>query len=314
MTTSRPPTTGGMDDSTPYSPATDVADGQSDARATKLSVPALAALVVGSMVGSGIFALPQNAAEVTAAGPAIIGWIITAVGMFALARVFQDLANRRPDLDAGVYAYARALFGRLIGFISAWGYWFSAWVGNIAYFVLLFGTMSIWFGGFEDGTTWVAIICASILLWLLHTLVLSGVKQAAFVNTIVTLAKLVPIVLFVILAIVFFSFETFKLDFWGTQGFGSIFEQTKHMMLLTVWVFIGIEGASVYSAHARKRSDVGKATIGGFVTVLLLLMLVNLLSLGVMSRPEVAALDDPSMAGLMAEMIGKPGAIIISVG
>lgn len=313
MAKSTPPQYGGNDSSS-YSQVTNVPETGSEVRVTSLSVPALAALVVGSMVGSGIFALPQNAAEVTAAGPAIIGWIITAIGMFALARVFQDLANHRPDLDAGVYAYARALFGRLIGFISAWGYWFSAWVGNIAYFVLLFGTMSIWFGGFEDGTTWVAIICASILLWLLHTLVLSGVKQAAFVNTIVTLAKLVPIVLFVIIAIIFFKMDTFTLDFWGTEGFGSIFEQTKGMMLLTVWVFIGIEGASVYSAHARKRSDVGKATVGGFITVLLLLMLVNLLSLGVMSRPEVAALEDPSMAGLMAEMIGKPGAIIISVG
>ena len=267
------------------------------------------------MVAGGIFNLPQNIAVTTAAGPAMIGWIITAIGMCALALCFQNLSRRRPDLDAGVYAYARALLGRLVGFLSAWGYWFSAWVGNIAYFVLLFGTMSIWFGGFGSGTTWTAIICASVLLWLLHTLVLRGVRQAAIVNTIATIAKLVPIALFIVLTFVGFKYDLFVTDFWGTDGaLGSIFTQTKGMMLVTVWVFIGIEGASVYSARAKRRDDVGRATVFGFVAVLALLMLVNLLSLGVMQRAQVAGLSDPSMAGVLESVIGRPGTLLVSVG
>ncbi|MDO5700663.1 MAG: basic amino acid/polyamine antiporter [Bowdeniella nasicola] len=282
----------------------------------KLTFAPLLALVVGSMVGGGIFNLPQNVAETTAAGPAVIGWIITAIGMCCLALVFQNLANRRPDLDAGVYSYAKALFGQLTGFFSAWGYWFSAWVGNIAYFVLLFATLSLWFGGFGDGTTWAAIIGASVLLWLLHGLVLAGVRQAAIINTIATIAKLVPIGLFVILAIYGFKYDLFATDFWGTgdADLGSILDQTRGMMLVTVWVFIGIEGASIYSARAKKRSDVGKATVIGFLAVLALLMLVNLLSFGVMERAAVAGLDDPSMAGVLEHVIGRPGTIIVSVG
>ena len=83
---------------------------------TKLRLAALIALVVGSMIGGGIFSLPQNMAASASAGAILIGWAITAVGMLALAFVFQSLANRKPELDAGVYAYAKAGFGDYMGY------------------------------------------------------------------------------------------------------------------------------------------------------------------------------------------------------
>ncbi|MBC3491054.1 amino acid permease, partial [Pseudomonas taiwanensis] len=107
----------------------------------KLRLGALIALVVGSMIGGGIFSLPQNMAARADVGAVLIGWAITAVGMLALAFVFQTLANRKPELDSGVYAYAKAGFGEYMGFSSAWGYWISAWLGNVGYFVLLFSTL-----------------------------------------------------------------------------------------------------------------------------------------------------------------------------
>ena len=73
--------------------------------------------------------------------------------------------------------------------------------------------------------------------------------------------------------------------------------QVKNMMLVTVWVFIGIEGAAVYSQRAAKRKDVGRATVLGFAGVLALLLLVNLLSYGLMAQAELAGVPDPSMAG-----------------
>src|SRR6478672_9881301 len=87
----------------------------------KLRLGALVALVVGSMIGGGIFSLPQNMAASAGVGAVLIGWGITAVGMLTLAFVFQTLANRKPDLDGGVYAYAKAGFGDYMGFSSAWG-------------------------------------------------------------------------------------------------------------------------------------------------------------------------------------------------
>ena len=110
-----------------------------------LGLAALTAIVVGSMIGSGIFALPSQMAGSAAPGPLLIGWLITGVGMLMLAFVFQTLASRKPQVDGGVYGYARAGFGNYIGFTSAFGYWMSAWVGNVAYLVLLFSTLGYFF-------------------------------------------------------------------------------------------------------------------------------------------------------------------------
>ena len=282
----------------------------------QLKLSALVALVVGSMIGGGVFSLPQNMAASASAGAILIGWAITAVGMLSLAFVFQTLANRKPELDAGVYAYAKAGFGDYMGFSSAWGYWISAWIGNVSYFVLLFSTLGYFFPMFGEGNTLPAVIGASVVLWGVHMLVLRGIQQAAFINLISTIAKIVPLLLFVVIAAVAFHLDVFTADYWvqGTTVLGSVMQQVRNMMLVTVWVFIGIEGASVYSARAERRSDVGKATVIGFVSVLALLVLVNVLSMGIMSQAELAGLKNPSMAGVLEQVVGRWGAILISVG
>jgi arginine:ornithine antiporter/lysine permease len=282
----------------------------------KLKLGALVALVVGSMIGGGIFSLPQNMAASADVGAVLIGWAITAVGMLTLAFVFQTLANRKPDLDGGVYAYAKAGFGDYMGFSSAWGYWISAWLGNVGYFVLLFSTLGYFFPIFGEGNTVAAIIGASVLLWAVHFLVLRGIKEAAFINLVTTVAKVVPLLLFVLIAIFAFKLDIFTADIWGLKNpdLGSVMNQVRNMMLVTVWVFIGIEGASIFSARAEKRSDVGKATVIGFITVLLFLVLVNVLSLGIMTQPELAKLQNPSMAAVLKHVVGEWGAVLISVG
>lgn len=282
----------------------------------KLKLGALVALVVGSMIGGGIFSLPQNMAASAGVGAVLIGWGITAVGMLTLAFVFQTLANRKPDLDGGVYAYAKAGFGDYMGFSSAWGYWISAWLGNVGYFVLLFSTLGYFFPIFGEGNTPAAIIGASILLWAVHFLVLRGIKEAAFINLVTTVAKVVPLVLFALICLFAFRLDIFTADIWavGTPELGSVMNQVRNMMLVTVWVFIGIEGASIFSSRAEKRSDVGKATVIGFITVLLFLVLVNVLSLGIMTQPELAKLQNPSMAAVLEHVVGHWGAVLISVG
>ncbi|WP_347484754.1 arginine-ornithine antiporter [Vandammella animalimorsus] len=282
----------------------------------KLRLGALTALVVGSMIGGGIFSIPQNMAAGAAAGAVLIGWGITAIGMLMLAFVFQTLANRKPELDNGVYAYAKAGFGNYLGFSSAWGYWISAWLGNVSYLVLLFGTLGYFFPAFGEGNTTAAIIGASLVLWFVHALVLRGIKEAAFINLVTTITKVVPLLTFIALVGLAFKMDVFTADFWGrgNAGLGSVLTQVKSMMLVTVWVFIGIEGASVYSARAQTRSDVGKATVLGFIGVLLLLVMVNVLSAGVMSQPELAKLKNPSMAYVLAHVVGAWGAAFISIG
>jgi arginine:ornithine antiporter/lysine permease len=282
---------------------------------TKLRLGSLTALVIGSMVGSGVFSLPQNMAA--GAGPLaiLIGWAITAIGMLALVFVYQSLAVRRPELDAGPYAYAKAGFGPFIGFNSAWGYWISAWVGNVSYAVIVFSALSYFFPAFGDGNTWQAVLGASILLWIIHFLILAGIRQAAIVNTIVTVAKIAPVVLFIGIVGVAFKLHVWTLDFtgFGNATLGSIAAQVKSTMLVTLWVFIGIEGASVFSARAERRKDIATATVLGFFTCLALYALVSLLSLGILSQPELAALKNPSMAGVLASVVGPWGAVLINL-
>ena len=285
-----------------------------------VGLPALTAIVVGSMIGSGIFALPSQMAGSAAPGPLLIGWGITGGGMLMLAFVFQTLAQRKPEVDGGVYGYARAGFGNYIGFTSAFGYWASAWMGNVAYLVLLLATVGTFIPAFEGGTTVPAIIGASILLWIVHYLTLRGVQTAAFVNTIVTIAKVVPILTFIAVAAIGFQAGLFSTDLWGAhtridgEPLGPAMAQIKAMMLVTVWVFIGIEGAAVYSRRSARRSDVGRATVMGFLGVLALLLLVNFLSYGLMRQAELAGLPDPSMAGLMKDQVGSWGSTFIAIG
>jgi arginine:ornithine antiporter / lysine permease len=278
-----------------------------------LPLPLLTAIVIGSMIGSGIFALPQNTAAGAGAGAVLIGWLISGVGMLCLAFVYQTLAWRQPALDNGVYAYARASAGEYVGFNAAWGYWVSAWIGNVGYLVILFGALGTFVPAFGEGNTPAAIAAASVLLWVMHFAILRGVHGAAVLNAVTTVAKVLPLVVF--LAIVLLAFQTpvFTADFWGKPELGAVMEQVKSTMLITVWTFIGIEGASVISGRAKSRADVGRATLLGFVIVLVLLMGVSLLSLGILSQPDLAALKNPSMAGVLEKAAGPWGAGFITI-
>ena len=280
----------------------------------RLRLGLMVALVVGSILGSGIFGLPQNMAAGAGAGAILIGWAITGVGMLMLALVYQTLALRRPELDNGVYAYAQALSGEYVGFNAAWGYWVSAWIGNVGYLVAAFGALGMFFPIFGEGNTPAAVLGASVLLWGVHAMVLRGIQGAAVLNAVVTLAKVVPLLLFIVLAAYAFQGATFRLDFWGASSLGSVLDQVRSTMLVTVWVFIGIEGASVYSARARHRDDVGRATVLGFLITLALLMAVSLLSLGILTQPQLAALKNPSMAGVLEQAVGHWGALLVYVG
>jgi len=195
-----------------------------------------------------------------------------------------------------------------------WGYWLSAWIGNVGYLVAAFSALGYFYPAFGEGNTLTAIIGASVVLWIIHALVLRGIQGAAVLNAVVTLAKIVPLLLFIVLVAMAFQVDTFRLDFWGDVKLGTVLDQVKSTMLITVWVFIGIEGASVYSARARRREDMGRATVIGFLISLLLLMSVSLLSLGITSQPELAALKNPSMAGVLERAVGTWGAVLIYIG
>ncbi len=282
----------------------------------KLGFPALTAMVIGSMIGAGIFMLPRRFAEATGVYGTLLSWGIAGCGMLMLAFVFQSLAIRKPDLDAGVFAYAKAGFGNYVGFIAAIGFWASACAGNVTYLVLIKSTLGTVFPALGEGDTVLALILSSILIWLFVWLILRGVQQATTINTIATVAKLVPIALFLLVVVFAFKPDVFMYNLMGTPA-GSqetLFSQLSAAMLITVFVFLGIEGASIYSRYAKSRKDVGRATVLGFLSVLTLLMLVTLLSYGVLPREEMAQLRQPSLGGILETVVGSWGSILISIG
>lgn len=295
------------------------------------------------MVGAGVFSLPATFGRATGAFGAIIAWCIAGGGMLMLAFVFQSLAARKPDLDSGVFAYAQAGFGNYMGFASALGFWAGSCVGNVSYFVLIKSTLGNFFPDiFGDGNTVIAVALSSVILWAFHFMIMRGVKGAASINTIATVAKILPIFVFLIFVILAFKSGVFADNFWGDKVMGniavdlkaleayghlghaaevmepsqgeSLFSQVRSTMLVTVFVFLGIEGASVYSRLAKSRKDVGVATVLGFLGVLSLFVMITMLSYGVMDRAELANLRQPSMAGVLEHVVGRWGAVFISVG
>ncbi|MEV0320995.1 basic amino acid/polyamine antiporter [Streptomyces sp. NPDC050658] len=284
------------------------------APAAKLTLVTLTTMVVGSMVGAGVFSLPSRFAAETGVAGALIAWAIAGTGMLMLAFVFQALAVRRPDLDAGVYAYAKAGFGEYLGFFSAFGYWASACVGNVTYWVLIMSTVGAIWPSLGEGDTALAVVLSSVGLWGFFLLIRRGVKEAAAINRIVTVAKIVPILVFVVLALFYFKVNVFVDNFGGADYAGSLFNQVRGTMLATVFVFLGVEGASVYSRHAKRREDVGRATILGFLSVFAVFASVTIVSYGILPMAEIAELRQPSMAGVLEEAVGTWGKVFVSVG
>ena len=281
----------------------------------------LIALVVSSSIGSGIFGITNDLAMSAAPGPAIIAWIIVGIGILALVLSLNNLGAKRPDLDGGIFGYAEAAFGKLGGFISGWGYWLSAWLGNVAFATMLMSAIGEFIPAFKGGQNIPSILLASVFIWVLTFLVNNGIESASFINTIVTICKLVPLFLFMVIALVSFHVDIFSADFWGNVSSSlqsgasvSLWSQIKGCLMVMMWVFVGIEGASVLANRAEKRSDAQKASVIGLLSLLVIYVLASLLPYGVMSQAELMALPQPAMANILRYMVGEWGAAFINIG
>src|SRR3954449_6194675 len=281
----------------------------------KMSVPTLTAMVVGGMVGAGVFSLPARFGVATGILGSLIAWAVAGTGMLMLAFVFQTLAIRKPELDSGVFIYAKAGFGDYAGFNSAIGFWASSVAGNCFYWVFIGATLGAFFDSFGDGDTVLAVLVSTAGVWMFHYLIARGVRDAAVINRIVTIFKIIPILVFIVVMFFYFDAGVFA-DNWTATGYGDLGdlnEQIRNTMLITTFVFIGIEGASVYSRYAKRREDVGRATVMGFLSVLSIFALVTLSSYSVVPQPELAATRQPSMVGVFQSVVGDWGEWFISI-
>jgi arginine:ornithine antiporter/lysine permease len=274
--------------------------------------------VITLIVGAGVFTLSGDMAARGSDGASIItAWAISGVGVLCLTLTFYALSRVKPKMKGGIYSYASAGFGHFLGFTSAWGYWISALLCTVSFSALLFSALGNFFPLFGDGNNLPSIIGASILLWFYVWVVSRGVTEAAGVNAVITISKMVPIFV-AITAIIFlgkFNPDIFMQNL--TQGAIAdlpFIDKVNGALLTTMWVFVGIEGAVAISGRAKHDHDVGKATIIAFCCVLAIYLMVSLLSLGVLPMSELAELENPPLAGVMEAAVGPWGAILINLG
>ncbi|PMH40871.1 hypothetical protein BCU68_15995 [Vibrio sp. 10N.286.49.B3] len=278
-----------------------------------LGLIGLIAIVFGSMIGSGIFSIPQNMAEQASIGAVTLAWAITGAGMLLLVQTFRLLSEHKPDLNSGIFSYAKAGFGEYIGFHSAWGYWLMSCMGNVALAVMVNDSLGLFFPILLEHGIETVILCTG-LIWGMNHIALRGMHSSSIVNIISTMGKLIGLTFIICIILFNFEPERMTLDVWGQENnLGSVFSQVQSTMMVTLWCFVGIEGAVVLSGRAKNKSDVGKATLIGFLVAITMYTLISVFAFGLLPQQELAQLPNPSAASLLAEAVGPWGGLLVNI-
>ncbi|MBM7645555.1 arginine:ornithine antiporter/lysine permease [Scopulibacillus daqui] len=300
----------------------------------KLNVWVLTALVVGNMVGSGIFMLPRSLAEAASPGGVLFAWLLTGLGVLFIAFVYGILSVRKPDVIGGPQIYAKKLFpegsqaSRLCGYLVSWGYWVANVAGIIAVITTFTGYLSTFFpimnsayplfqiGGMTvTAGHFLNFLVCSIMLWGIYFLVLKGVEEAGKVNFAATAAKVLGFILFIIVTL--FAFQSsnmipFIADKAGRNGESvGLFAQVHQAALTTLWAFIGVESAVVFSSRAKSSQDIKKATVFGLLIALAIYIGITMLVMGTLSQDQLIHSSKPLVDALSA-VIGDAGGYVLA--
>lgn len=264
------------------------------------------ALVVGNMVGSGIFLLPSTLAG--QAGPvSIIAWAFTGLGAMLLALVFARLGKAYPK-TGGPYVYARKAFGDFVGFWTAWSYWINAWVGNAAIAIAFAGYLAVFWP--YGSTYWVATLLAIGLVWLLTLANILGVREAGRIQLVTTIIKFVPLVLIGVVGLFFMHSSNFK-PFTLTHGFDWGISSAA---LLTLWAFIGLESATVPAEEVKDpEKTIPRATIIGTAATTIVYLVSTVALFGMIASATLAKSSSPFADGANAIFGGTWGGKAIAV-
>ncbi|WP_243350968.1 amino acid permease [Stenotrophomonas acidaminiphila] len=264
------------------------------------------ALVVGSMIGSGTFLLPATLAPYGAA--TLVGWAITLCGALLLAVTFARLARRWPQ-TGGPYVFARNAFGELPGFVVAWSYWISMWCAIAAIAVAFAGSIGAIFPSLT-ATPVRAAGCGLVALWLCAGVNLAGLREAGRVQLLTTVLKVVPLLLFGLVALWFVDTRHYVPFNPSGESLGSVAAAT---VALTLWAMIGLEAATVPAGSVDDaprtvaRATVAGTAIAGIATVLACTTVLGLL------RADVLARSSAPMADAAAALWGPAAGVLLAV-
>lgn len=262
----------------------------------ELGLVAATAIVIGNMIGSGIFMAPQGLAAASNPRTSILAWIITGIGSLLIALSFGKLGAKMPE-TGGPIVYTKAAFGEFPAFLIAWTYWIGAWVGNAAivtafmsyltYFVPVFGTNRA-----------LAFFMSSLILWLFTLINLKGVKEAGIVGIITTALKIVPLIVFAIIAAI-----NFDPAYIGTSSSSEVsgISTLPAAIAITLWAFVGLESATVPAGEIKNpERNVKLSTIYGTLITAIIYIIISVLAMGAMEQSTLAESSAP-----LADIINK---------
>jgi arginine:ornithine antiporter / lysine permease len=303
----------------------------------KLGLWILVSLVVGNMVGSGIFMLPRSLSEAASPAGVMGAWLLTGFGVLMTALVFGNLAIRKPELNGGPQIYAKELFKKgsktsiLSGFMASWGYWIGNFAGNIAIITTFAGYLATFFPVMSNqaelfnigsltirvGNALTFMVCTA-LLWGTHFIILRGFESAGKLNFLATAAKVIGFFLFILVGVFAFQasnllpFVAPRLDEAGQSI--SIFGQINNAAVATLWAFIGVESAIVFASRAKKQSDVKKATILGLLIALAIYIGISTLVMGMLSQDVLIQSERPLIDAIETVLGPIGGKVLAGIG
>jgi APA family basic amino acid/polyamine antiporter len=278
----------------------------SRSRRQQFGLPTATALVVGSVIGTGVFALPSALAPY---GPiSLVAFVLVTVGAMALALVFGSLSKRVPG-SGGPYVYARDAFGDFGGFLNAWSYWITAWAGNAAIVVAWVGYVEVfWNTGHNKAGS---ILIAMVGLWIPAVINLSGVRNMAVTQIVTTVLKFIPLLFMATVGLIFIKAHNFgAFNASGTSAGGAI----SAAAAIALFSYLGIETASVAAGRVRNPTrNVARATILGTIGCAVVYILGTLTVFGTVSnaalQKSTAPFTDSANAIFGGQWAGKTVAI-----
>ena len=284
-----------------------------------VSLLGLVALTVTTVIGAGVFNLPRDLAGLAAPGPSLTALVIASIAFAVFVYCLKYLQDHYPHLDAGIFSFPEQGFGKFIGFLSCTGYWLSIVVGNVSLGVLSVSSLGYFIPMFRGGNNIASLILLSIILWLFYYICTTGAKQASLVNTVIWITKMMPILVFVVALIFAFKVDVFNSGLWenvfAADGMeSSISGQISSAMAKTIWVYVGIEGALIYSARAKTKSDASRAIVISYIVIAVTYLLLTFLTFGALSQAQVAGMEVPALGGILEAVVGKWGAVLMNFG
>ena len=245
-------------------------------------------LVVGNMIGAGIFVLPALLAPFGSIS--FLGWIFTATGALILAKIFSNFSKIIVNKSGGPYAYSRAGFGDFIGFLVAWGYWISIWVSNAALAITIVGALSFFFPILESDRV-IAVAVGLSFIWLFTWINTRGIKESGKVQVLTTILKLVPLVFVIIVGLFYFDIDNFPSFNLTEEHDFAIFPVVA---TLTLYAFLGIESASIPAADVKNpEKTIPRATMLGTLIVTAVYILSTVVLFGVLPMDDLATSPSP---------------------